>query len=117
MKTLLAALCFSLVLGFTGCASMGGTAATPQSATQIVYAAGWTLVGATNSVADLHDAGRLTGDNYQKAKSLIGEANAAYVIAKTSLAQGKPADAQSQILAAQQLLTQLAAYLAAQGVK
>jgi hypothetical protein len=35
---------------------MAGCATTPKDATQTIYSVGWSLVGATNSVADLKDA-------------------------------------------------------------
>lgn len=92
-------------------------AVAPKGPTQTVYAAGWTLVGATNSVADLHDAGTLKGADYEKAKEILGQATTAYASARAALAQGKPADAQNYITLAQTVLNQLAAYLAAHGAK
>jgi hypothetical protein len=94
-----------------------GCATTPKGPTQTVYAAGWTLVGATNSVADLHDSGLLKGADYDQAKQLLGQATTAYQTAKAFVLQGKTSDAASQIVVLQTLLNQLAAYLQAHGGK
>ncbi len=101
----------ALILGLM----LNSCATAPKGATQTVYAAGWTLVGATNSVADLHQSGVLKGQDYEKAKAVLMQAEAAYKDARAATAQGKPADAQSYILLTQQLLNQLAAYLQAHG--
>lgn len=92
-----------------------GCATTPKDTTQVVYAAGWTLVGATNSVADLKDAGVLKGNDLANAKTILAQAETAYTSARAALKNGKPADAASYIRLAQSLLNQLAALLAAQG--
>lgn len=97
------AACLSLV----SCAGV-----TPKDQTQVIYSAGWTLVGATNSVADLHDAGVLKGNDYTQAKDTLQQATTAYQSAKAALAQGKTADATTYIRVAQAALNQLAAYLA-----
>lgn len=82
---------------------------TPKDVTQTVYVAGWSLVGATNSVADLHDAGMLKGADYDNAKLLLAQATTAYQSAR---AAKSPTDAAGYIRLAQSLLTQLAGYLA-----
>jgi hypothetical protein len=100
-----------IMMAMTGCAT------TPKGTTQTIYAAGWTLVGATNSVADLHDAGKLKGADYDKAKEILGQATVAYKQAESLAVAGKTADAQASIQAAQSILNQLALYLASKGVK
>lgn len=97
-----------LVLFLAACAG-----ATPRDTTQTLYAAGWTLVGAANSVADLHDAGTLKADDYENAKQILAQATTAYQSARTALRDGRPTDALGYIRIAQGLLNQLAAYLAA----
>jgi hypothetical protein len=96
---------------------LGACATKPVGTTQTIYAAGWTLVGATNSVADLHDSGKLTGASYDKAKEILGQATVAFKQAESLAVAGKTTDAQASIQAAQSILNQLAVYLAAKGVK
>jgi hypothetical protein len=115
MRTLLHHYWLLTVLLLAACQLPGGTA--PQNATESVYVAGWTLTAATNSVADLHDQGKLKNDNYTQAKNILAEARALYNAAKAYLDQGNMKGAQGQILLAQQLLTNLAGYLTAQGIK
>ena len=107
---LLVALLTFFILGM-----LHGCATTPKGPTQTVYAAGWTLVGATNSVADLHDAGTLKGQDYETAKQILAQATTAYQSAQAAVQQGKPADAATYITLLQTLLNQLAAYLQAHG--
>lgn len=102
MKKLLVILC----LLFTACAT------TPKDQTQVIYSAGWTLVGATNSVADLHDSGVLKGSDYDNAKAILAQATTAYQSARSAKS---PTDAAGYIRIAQGLLNQLAAYLASRG--
>lgn len=104
-----------LTLLFIGLAMFYGCQTVPKDTTQGVYAAGWTLVGATNSVADLKDAGVLKGEDLANAKSILDQAETAYRSARAALKQGKPNDAASYIRLAQSLLNQLASLLAAQG--
>ena len=92
-----------------------GCSIMPQSTTQKVYSVGWTLVGATNSIADLHDSGTLTGENYEQAKTLLLQAHTAYKTARASLVGGQPANAEQYLTLAQTLLNQLSAYLRAHG--
>ena len=96
---------------------MVACATTPSGSTQTIYAAGWTLVGATNSVADLHDAGTLKGADYDQAKAILAQASAAYKTAEGLATSGNTADAQAKIVALQAILNQLAAYLQAHGGK
>ena len=103
-------LCAALLL-------IGACATAPKDVTQTVYVAGWGLVGATNSVADLHDAGTLKGADYAPAKDVLAHATTAYQSARTALTSGHPNDAATYIRTAQALLTQLAGYLASREVK
>lgn len=96
---------------------MHGCATAPQGPTQTVYTAGWTLVAATNSVADLQQSGQLKGQDLATAKETLNQANTAYMSARAALSQGKPADAQTYLTLLQTLLNQLAAYLQAHGAK
>lgn len=100
--------CF--LVGVVGCAGV-----TPKGPTQIVYSAEWTLIGAANSVADLHDGGTLTGKAYDDAKGAILQAKAALDAAKVAKASGDAATAEGKIRIAQSILNQLAAALAAKG--
>ncbi len=109
--TLAVVLLVVIIVGLVGCATA------PKGPTQTVYAAGWTLVGATNSVADLHDAGTLKGADYEAAKTILAQASTAYSSARAAVAQGKPAEAQDYIRLAQSFLNQLAAYLNSHGAK
>lgn len=106
--------CYSFVL-LCILAVLVGCATTPKDTTQTVYAAGWTLVGATNAVADAKDAGLLKGEDLANAKQVLAQSEAAYRSATAALKQGKPEDAVGYIRLAQSLLNQLAAYLAAHG--
>ena len=92
-------------------------ATTPKTPEQTLYAAGWTLVGATNSVADLHQSGVLVGQDYQNAKDILQQAEAAYKVARDSIAAGNPANASTYIALLQSLLLQLSAFLQAHGGK
>jgi hypothetical protein len=109
--TWLAAIYLVVILGVLGCATK------PVGTTQTIYAAGWTIVGATNSVADLHDSGQLKGADYEKAKEILAQATAAYKNAESLAIAGKVSDAESAIRLAQSTLNQLAIYLTAKGVK
>jgi hypothetical protein len=93
--------------GFVACTTV------PKGVTQTLYSAEWTLVGAANSVADLHDGGTLHGQDYENAKALILQAKAALDSAKAARTGGDTAGAAQYLKAAQALLNQLAAYLAA----
>lgn len=104
------------LLGLWACALVG-CATTPKGPTQTVYTAGWTLVAATNAVADLKDSGTLKGQDLVTAKDILAQANTAYMSARAALQQGKPADAQTYLELLQTLLNQLAAYLQAHGAK
>ena len=108
----LTALYLAVALALASCAGVS-----PKGVTQDLYAAGWTLVGATNAVADLHDSGTLTGANYAKAKDLLAQSEAAYKGARTALSGGNTVDAAGYIRIAQSVLNQLAAYLAAREAK
>ena len=105
----------ALCLGTIFAVWLQSCAIMPKSTTEKVYSVGWTLVGATNSVADLHDAGTLTGPAYDRAKAVLLEAHAAYKTARASLTNGKPIDAEHYLALAQTLLNQLSAYLRAHG--
>jgi hypothetical protein len=108
-------LCLAFIAGFIY--SAGGCATQPKGPTQTLYSAGWTLVGATNAVADLHDSGQLTGANYATAKGLLEQATTAYQTAKAATQQGKPADAATYLTLLQTLLLQLSTYLSEHGGK
>ncbi len=92
-------------------------AATPKDATQTIYSVGWTLVGATNSVADLHDAGTLKGQDYENAKATLKSVNESYASARAALGKGDSQGALTYLRLAQTLLNQLAATLAAREAK
>jgi len=94
-----------------------GCSTQPKGSTQTVYAAGWTLVGATNSVADLHQSGALKGADYENAKGILQQAEAAYKLSRDSLAAGNTVNATNYLNLAQQLLLQLSAFLQSKGVK
>lgn len=87
----------------------------PKDVTQTLYSAEWTLVGAVNSIADLHDGGTLKGQDYENAKALAIQANAALDSAKAARSAGDTVGAAQYLRAAQALLNQLAAYLTAHG--
>lgn len=105
-----------LLLGLWACALVG-CATAPKGPTQTVYTAGWTLVAATNAVADAKDSGALKGQDLENAKAILGQAETAYRSARAALQQGKPVDAQTYLMLLQGFLNQLAAYLQAHGVK
>lgn len=98
-----------LALVLTACAT------TPKGTTQTLYAAEWTLTGAANSVADLHDGGTLKGADYDNAKGVLTQAKAALDSAKVAAAHGDATGAAQYLQIAQSVLNQLAAYLASHG--
>lgn len=106
--------CCAIVVLLWSCTS---APVTPKDATQTLYATGWTLVGATNSVADMHDSGVLKGEDYTTAKNILKEATDAYKSGKAAFGQGKTSDATTYIRLAQTALNKLAAYLAAKEAK
>ncbi len=99
----------AMVLALAACAT------TPKGTTQTLYSAEWTLTGAANSVADLHDGGTLTGKSYEDAKGVLLQAKAALDSAKAAAAKGDATGAAQYLQIAQSVLNQLAAYLAAHG--
>lgn len=107
-QSLLALLLLALA-GLVACATG------PKNLTEGTYAAGQVLIAATNSVADLHEAGMLKGADYEKAKDVLNQATAAYGQAKQAVLDHRPQDAQSYLRLAQSLLNQLAGHLIARG--
>ena len=80
----------ALLLALVACATY------PRSSNELAYTVGWTLVGATNSVADLHDSGVLKGEDYEAAKSILDKATKAYQAMRAALKRGDLAEASVQ---------------------
>ena len=92
-------------------ALLASCATYPKGEAQILYSAGWTLVGATNSVADLHDAGLLKGEDYEKAKLILDRATDIYHVARQKLRGDDPQGAAAQAKLLLALLEDLAKFL------
>src|ERR1035437_7561243 len=60
------------------------TVVTPKTPTQMVYVAEVSLTTAVNALADLHNAGVVTGANYDTAKAIEARAHATLVQARTA---------------------------------
>lgn len=92
MKRSFTALALLLMLAivpvFSGCATDPATGQSsfvaPKSATQTVYALEVSLTTATNALADLHNAGVVTGDNYAKAFAIQKQAVATLMLARNA---------------------------------
>jgi hypothetical protein len=119
MKRLFASLLVgAALLVLAGCPTnpsvpAGGTAATvvtPQSPTQMVYAAEVSLTTATNALADLHNAGVVTGDNYIMAKSIELRAHATLLQARAAATAKDATKTQVLINTVIGLIDQIAIY-------
>ena len=91
----------ALLLALVACATY------PRDSNQLAYTVGWTLVGATNGVADLHDSGLLKGEDYETAKSILDGATKAYQVMRAAIRRGDLAEASAQERIIKSLLDKL----------
>lgn len=80
MRKLLASIAVVLSLALYGCptqpiAGQEASILVPRSPTQAVYAAEVSLTAATNALADLHNAGTITGSAYASAYAIQKQAH------------------------------------------
>lgn len=94
-----------------GCQSMN--VESPQTINERLYFAQAGLTAATNTVADLRQAGIIKEAEMPKVRQMIDDAYAALRAGRLAIAAGKPTDALTYLQTAQTILVQLRAYLRA----
>lgn len=98
-----------LLLLLAGCQSLN--IEQPQTIQEKLYYAQVSLTAATNTVADLRQAGILKEADVPKARQIIDDAYSAIQAGRAAASAGKPTDALSYLQTAQVILIQLRAYL------
>jgi hypothetical protein len=89
---------------------VGACATPPKTPTQDIYVIESSFISAVNAVADLHDSGILHGSDYDNAKALVKQADAALKSARTSAQAGDATKTTFYLNTLTSLLSQLALY-------